>query len=134
MLNFLLLTVHQQAFLSVISLVGEWTSRYHISGYQYLLGGIYYTIKHISGRIACIFFLKVRIFEKFYLGKHGYTINVYLEFTGVHIGCSFFFFRSLESLSRPIAFLSLVGCKLLIIFNFFSKTTEPILSKFDIYK
>lgn len=91
MLNFLLLSVHQQAFLSVVSLVGEWTSRYHISGYQYLLGGIYYTIKNLSGRIACIFFLKLKIFEKFYLGKHGYTINVYLEFTGVHIDCSFFF-------------------------------------------
>lgn len=99
---FLRLSVHQQAFLSVVSLVGEWTSRYYISGYQYLLGGIYYTIKNLSGRIACIFFLKLKIFEKFYLGKHGYTINVYLEFTGVHIDCSFFF-RSLESLSWHIA-------------------------------
>lgn len=134
MRNFLRLSVHQQAFLSVVSLVGEWTSRYYISGYKYLLGGIYYTIKNLSGRIACIFFLKLKIFEKFYLGKHGYTINVYLEFTGVHIDCSFFSGHLSHSVDLLLSFLSLVGCKLLVIFNFFSKTTEPILSKFGIYK
>lgn len=120
MLNFLLLTVHQQAFLSVISLVGEWTSRYHISGYQYLLGGIYYTIKHISGRIACIFFLKLRILEKFYLGKHGYTINVYLEFNGVHIDCRVFFSGHLSHSVDLLLF-----CPSLVV-NFWSFLTSSL--------